>query len=184
MTCIVGLAHENVVYVGGDSAGVDCSYNILSRGDEKVFMNDAVLMGGTTSFRMLQLLRYSLVVPEQSPKKTDMCWMVTDFVDAVRECFSSKGYMSKENDKEEGGSFLVAYNNKLYQVCDDFQVQVAVRGYDACGCGESYALGSLYTTCDWRDPVKRVRRALECASNMSAGVRPPFLIMNSRGEVL
>ena len=38
MTCIVGLVHEGVVYIGGDSAGV-AGLSLTVRADEKVFRN-------------------------------------------------------------------------------------------------------------------------------------------------
>ena len=66
MTCIVGLVHEGVVYIGGDSAGV-AGLSLTVRADEKVFRNSDFLMGFTTSFRMGQLLRYSLKPPRRHP---------------------------------------------------------------------------------------------------------------------
>ena len=66
MTCIVGLVHEGVVYIGGDSAGV-AGLSLTVRADEKVFQNGEFLMGFTTSFRMGQLLRYSLKPPCSYP---------------------------------------------------------------------------------------------------------------------
>ena len=66
MTCIVGLVHEGVVYIGGDSAGV-ARLSLTVRADEKVFRNSDFLMGFTTSFRMGQLLRYSLKPPRRHP---------------------------------------------------------------------------------------------------------------------
>ena len=41
MTCIVGLVHEGVVYIGGDSAGVG-GMSLTVRADEKVFQNGNV----------------------------------------------------------------------------------------------------------------------------------------------
>ena len=43
MTCIVGLVHEGVVYIGGDSAGVG-GMSLTVRADEKVFRNGEFLM--------------------------------------------------------------------------------------------------------------------------------------------
>ena len=106
MTCIVGLVHEGVVYIGGDSAGVG-GMSLTVRADEKVFQNGEFLMGFTTSFRMGQLLRYSLKPPRRHPDDDIHQYMVVDFINAVRECLKSGGYASKKNDVESGGTFLV-----------------------------------------------------------------------------
>lgn len=41
MTCIVGLKHENSVWIGGDSAGV-AGLSVTIRKDPKVFVRDKV----------------------------------------------------------------------------------------------------------------------------------------------
>lgn len=53
-------------------------------------------------------------------------------------------------------------------------------GYDAVGCGQDIALGSLYATKkldDFSDPEAAVETALEAAEGYSAGVRRPFKIL-------
>jgi len=176
MTCIVGLEHEGTVYIGGDSAGV-AEYDICTRSDEKVFFNDEVLMGFTSSFRMGQLLRYAFTVPEQSNKKEDMAYLVTDFVDAIRLCYREKGFIKKENEQEEGGTFLLGYRGHLYVIEGDFQVGKPGEGYAAVGCGANIALGAMYASQSWKDPELRIRTALEAAVAHSAGVRPPFTVL-------
>ena len=74
MTCIVGLVHEGVVYIGGDSAGV-AGLSLVVRADE-MFRNGDFLMGFTTSFRMGQLLRYKLYPPRRHPDDRVAKYMV------------------------------------------------------------------------------------------------------------
>src|SRR5574337_644834 len=120
MTCIVGLVDKGNVYIGGDSAGV-AGLSISIRNDEKVFTNGPFIMGFTTSFRMGQLLRYKFNPPKQTVNMDDMKYMVTDFIDAVRKCFAENGYGKiPQGDNNEGGTFLVGYNGKLYAIHDDF----------------------------------------------------------------
>ena len=95
MTCIVGLVHEGVVYIGGDSAGVG-GMSLTVRADEKVFQNGEFLMGFTTSFRMGQLLRYSLKPPRRHPDDEINQFMVVTFTNAVRECLKAGGWASKK----------------------------------------------------------------------------------------
>lgn len=175
MTCIVGVEHKGRVWIGGDSAGV-AGYSISSRADEKVFKNGPYVMGFTSSFRMGQLLRYSLVPPAPNTRDLDR-FMVTTFVDAVRACLKAGGYASKDKDVEEGGTFLVGVAGHLFGIQSDYQVAKEVNGYAAVGCGEDLALGALYATRRMPNQRSRVRSALEAAAEHSAGVVGPFRII-------
>lgn len=176
MTAIVGLVHQGTVYIGGDSAGVS-GYSMTVRADSKVFAVGPYLMGFTTSFRMGQLIRYSLAAPE--PDGDLERFMSTAFIDAVRDCLKDGGWAKKENDREEGGTFLVGVRGRLFTVEDDYQVGVSVDPYAAVGCGDELALGALYATARSRmSPQRRVLTALRAAERYSAGVRGPFLCLS------
>lgn len=173
MTCIVAVPDgEGGVVVGGDSAAVGGWY-LRTRADAKVFERGPFVMGFTTSFRMGQVLRYQLDVPPQMDDQDDAEFMSTTFVDAVRSCLDEAGWRKKENDREEGGTFLVGYRGTVYEVQADFQVGSYLSGVGACGCGREAALGALHAT-EGRPPAERVRTALEAAEALSAGVRRPF----------
>ena len=176
MTCIVGIAQGGKVYMGGDSAGVG-GYDLTIRADRKVFINDGFLMGFTSSFRMGQLLQYALKPPHPQEKADLMRFMATEFIDVVRNTLKAGGYASKENETESGGCFLVGYLGRLFRVHSDYQVAESAYGFDAVGCGESYAAGSLHAT-PKLEPKKRVLLALEVAEKCSAGVRAPFHVMS------
>jgi hypothetical protein len=176
MTCIVGIAREGKVYMGGDSCG--SGYTWQQVGNPKVFVNSGMfLIGCTTSFRMIDLLHWELKVPEQKVGETDDCYMRTTFIKAVRSCFKDNGWMEKESGKNEGGNFLVGYKGRLYEVQDDFSVLNSPVEGMAVGSGEQSARGSLYTTRkDW-DSHKRILQALEAAENVAMGVKGPFVQM-------
>ncbi|WP_433225546.1 hypothetical protein [Actinomadura formosensis] len=173
MTAIVGLATAGAVHLGGDSAGV-AGYSLTVRADAKVFATGPYVMGFTSSFRMGQLLRWSLKPPE--PDTSDLeRFMATAFVDAVRATLRDGGWLRKDHDQEEGGTFLVGVRGRLFCVQDDFQVAEAADGYAAVGCGAGIALGALYATARARrTPHARLGLALEAAERFSAGVRGPF----------
>lgn len=177
MTIIVGMETENGVLMGGDSAGV-AGYDLAVRNDEKVFLTGPFVMGFTTSFRMGQLLRYSLKVPKQKPSESDVEFMCTTFVNAVRKCLAKGGWLVKRYEQEDGGNFLVGYKGILYEIHDDFQVAIPSESFSACGCGEGYALGALHATKEYDiSDEDRMHLALEAAAACSAGVRPPFTII-------
>src|SRR4051812_42965869 len=111
MTAIVGLVHDGTVHIGGDSAGGG-GYSLTIRADAKVFTNGPYVMGFTSSFRMGQLLHHALKPPE--PDGDLEAFMTTTFIDAVRECLKTGGWAAKENEREEGGVFLVGVHGRLF----------------------------------------------------------------------
>jgi len=174
MTCIVGLVDDGKVYIGGDSAGV-AGYEITVRADRKVFKNSEFLMGCTGSFRMGQLLRYRFIPPKRHPSVDIYEYMVTDFIDIVRDCLKAGGFAKKKEEEEIGGTFLVGYQGKLFVIWDDYQVGEPVDPFEAVGCGRDIALGVMYATRD-RPPKERIKIALEAAERFSGGVCGPFVI--------
>lgn len=174
MTCIVGVVDKGSVYIGGDSAGV-AGWDLVIRRDAKVFRNGPFLFGFTSSFRMGQLLRYAFTPPEHPADMDVDRYLSTAFVDAVRECLKAGGYAKKDNEKEEGGVFLLGYRGRLLHIGSDYQVGEAFDGYDACGCGDSVARGALFAGARLR-PEMRLRTALLAAERWNNGVRGPFIV--------
>ena len=172
MTCIVGFVEGNTVWMGSDSAGVS-GLTLTVRADRKVFRNGPMLFGFTSSFRMGQLLRYALKVPHREPDIDVELYMATTFVDAVRECLKSHGFATKENEHESGGTFLVGYQGRLFCIESDYQVALALDGYDSCGCGSDFARGAMFATSELHGS-DRIEIALRAAERGSAGVRGPF----------
>lgn len=177
MTCIVGFVGGGKVVIGGDSAGVS-GLDIVSRKDPKVFKVGDFLIGCTSSFRMIQLLRFSLKPPQHHDDVDTFEFMCTGFVDAIRECFKQGGYAKIDCSVEIGGFFLVGYKGRLFTIESDFQVGESNDNYSAIGCGQSFALGALSVINSDLMPELKVGKALEVAAHHSAGVRAPFTILS------
>lgn len=177
MTCIVGLVHEARVYIGGDSAAVS-GWDLTVRADAKVFKRGPFVMGFTTSFRMGQLLRYRLEIPKRPEGMALDEYMATLFVDASRQCLKDGGQAKRENEVEEGGSFLVGHEGRLFHVAADYQVGEAVDGFTAVGTGADSARGSLFAS-SLRRPRPRVEQALAAAERFNAAVRGPFTVLSA-----
>ena len=176
MTCIAAVVEKGKVYIGADSAGV-AGLDVTIRTDEKVFKNGPAIFGFTSSFRMGQLLRYSLKIPEQPTSMSDAIFIHTVFLDNIIACLKNGGYAYIENNVERGGVFLVGYKGKLYKIEGDFQVSQSAEVFAACGCGEDFALAVLHTHKNL-SPKKRILKALETAVHFSGGVRPPFRVIS------
>lgn len=179
MTCIVGLVDKGKVYIGGDSAGVDARLEMSVRRDRKVFRNGEFVMGFTTSFRMGQILAFAFTPPKPREGEDLLAYMVKDFIPVARTAMKDGGYSKIEHHQEEGGTFLVGFRGRLFRVDADFQVGENQLPFDACGCGQSIALGSLFSS-GRLTPRARLVEALRAAESFSAGVRAPFVIEVTR----
>ena len=189
MTCIIGLADKknNVSWIGGDSLGSN-GYTKTTEKSAKVFRNDIfknVLIGGTTTFRHLDLLRYSDTLFNEIDwyKKTniDHKFMVTKFIPNVTQLFKN-GIIDKA-ETNSGANFIVATPGKLFEIQTDYSVLEPELGICSVGCGEEVAMGSLITTENFdMAPQERIIKALEAAEKYCCGVQRPFRILCTDGR--
>ena len=171
MTCIVGITRDGSVHMGADSCGSD-DWSCTNVTNPKIFINGEFLIGGAGSFRLIDLLRFSLVVPAQSEKISDDAYMRTIFITRVRKLLEENGYNQNNN---EAGEFIVGYHGRLYSVQEDHAIlNVPDWGY-AIGLGEGAARGSLWTTRANPDIDHRLQIALEAAEVTTLSVRGPFV---------
>jgi ATP-dependent protease HslVU (ClpYQ) peptidase subunit len=175
MTLIVGIIDKEKVYIGADSAGV-AGLDITTRKDAKVFKKGDFVIGCTSSFRMIQLIRFSFNLPKRYDNQDVYEYMCTSFVNELRNVFKNGGFARRDNEVESGGFFLVGYKGRLFTIQGDYQVAEGEKPYDAVGCAESYALGALDVMDQTLGASERITRALEIGVYRSGGVRPPFII--------
>ena len=178
MTCIVGWTDGVQMVMGADSLAAS-AWDVRVRRDPKLFRlaqqgGPSSLIGFTSSYRMGQLLM-GLTLPSDLTADP-FAWMVDQFIPAVRMRLKDGGYTKIENTREAGGTFLMAYRGRIFEVCDDFQVAENAAGFAAIGCGAAYALGALSVLDVATDPEGKLRVALGVAEALSGAVRGPMLI--------
>src|SRR5699024_6648541 len=170
MTCIIGFTdrESSVSWIGCDSLDSN-NYTKSIESPAKAFRNEQirnVLMGGTTSFRHLDLLKYAEDlfdgIDVYRKPIIDHKYMVTKFVPKVINLFKS-GVVG-ESETERVGNFIVAVPGRVFEVQEDYSVLEPELGFCAVGCGEAVAMGSLVTTKDmYINPVNRIVLALKAA---------------------
>jgi len=190
LTCIIGYIDKknDCVWMGCDSLGSNGFIKNVES-SAKAFHNNVmknVIMGGTTTFRHLDLLRYSdklfdKIETHEKPK-IDHEYMVTKFIPKVAELF--KDNIFDEDAKDRGANFIVGVDNKLFEVQSDYSVLEPMDGICAVGCGEYTAMGSLYSTKndETKTIPERIQIALEAAEHCCCGVQRPFRIINTKNE--
>lgn len=176
MTCIVAIAHEGKVYMGGDSAAVEEETNSISiRKEPKVFIRGEYIIGYAGSFRMGKMLEHTFKYPE-IPAQADIDkFLNTTFISQLRECVE-RNKLDLENDKDSA-DILLGTRGRLFEFNMDFHFGEDRHNFCAIGSGANVALGSLYSTSRFKDQFKRCRMALEASQEFNAWVRPPFTIL-------
>jgi hypothetical protein len=186
MSCVVGLVTSGgEVWIGGDSAATNSSAQQVIRADAKVFVRGEYLFGCTSSYRMIQLLRYVLPLPAYDETVDLHEYFATAFIKAVRDCLKDGGYAREKAGREEGGIFLVGFRGRLFRIERDYQIEETLHGYNAAGSADDIALGALYATQHTDSgQEQRIRLALEAAAYHNSDVRPPFVIEKVGGVCL
>lgn len=191
MTCILGMEHQNKVYIGGDSARMSgWERNILS--SHKVFRLNDFLIGYSGAVRMQNIMHHCVTIDRrQADDECEEQFVVTGLVEAVRKAMKDNGYITGEQGRDTTGNnaFLAGYRGKLYWIGSDFDVSHFTGGIAAVGTGADYALGALRMQLKMREqliargrkvdplnPETMIWQALEIATEYCASVAPPFYV--------
>lgn len=194
MTCIIGYvdkassssSNKPVVWLGGDSCGSGNGSDHIYK-NNKVFHymnNPNIIMGGTTSFRHLDLLETTegLFDDFEDLENITRLDIVKHFIPRVQKAF--QGNYLRGDDTDRGGNFLLGINDKLFEIQNDYSVLEPDSGIIAVGCGEDTAIVMLdaYNTLTKEPPQTKLFRTLEYVSNYNQGVKPPFTVINTQGQ--
>lgn len=180
MTCIVGINEGGRIWIGADSLGVAGTFAVVRKDRKLIRLTSPgceTLIGFSGSYRLGHLLAHGFEPPRPRAGDDPAAFMVTDFVEAVRNRLRAGGALRVKDQVEEiDGAFLVGFGGRLFQIEQDLQAGEAAAGYDACGSGAEVALGALHATRGRADPEARLTAALEAAEAHGAAVRRPFHI--------
>ena len=179
MTCIVGIEHKDGVLLAADSMSSN-HYSADVASVAKLFRVGQHGFGFTSSWRMGDLLRYHLALPDP-PAKDLHRHLVTVAIPAIRACLKEGGFATVNNGVETGGSFLIAVRGQLFTIDTDFQVARSSHKYDAVGSGSLAALGALSATIGG-DPRARATAALVAAEKHTCHVRRPWRFLSTTTE--
>lgn len=175
MTCIVGIAQNGRVWLGGDSFML--ADGLVYPAESKLFRVGDFIVGGAGGWRYCQLLAHALELNPPAPDADIRKYLVTDFTEAVRAAVSRFGRMEKDADGAEstGSRALIGVRGCLYNFDGSLSYIPIAKGFAAIGSGSHVAMGSLYETeGSDMEPGERLSRALEAAEALTDGVRRPF----------
>ncbi len=178
MTCIVAIAKDGVVYMGGDrliSAGQTTYiggpkiYFVKNNGKRDFLFGDA---GAVRAGNLLKSIAFEMEECYDDPVLT----LVNQVVTAIREIINENGAVQHFDDGTDAyNNLLIGYRGRLFHVDSALGVTEPIDGYFATGSGGDFALGSLATTNEMDiSPKDRLRMALEASEKHHCYVSRPF----------
>lgn len=175
------------VWIGGDSLGSN-GYTKSVQTQSKVFRNkifDDVIIGSTSSFRHIDLLKYSSDLFDEIDKyrKTpiDHEYMVTKAIPNIHRIFKNGIY--NENETDKGANFLIGVRERLFEIQQDYSVLEPALGFSAVGSGYAVAMGSMFATKESEISVEsKLVIALMAAESYACGVQRPFILINTKDD--
>jgi ATP-dependent protease HslVU (ClpYQ) peptidase subunit len=175
MTIVIGLIDNGIVYMGSDRAMSD-EYSISSPITPKIKKNGQFLIGYSSSRGSGQVAHY-IDFPNVLKKDVDK-YMRTDFIFTLKKAIDQYGIDISDDDKA-AADFLVGVHGKLFQIStNDWQVN-EYDNYIAIGSGANFAIGSLDTSYKLKDPIKKIKIALDVAIKNSPQCDYPIDILQS-----
>lgn len=178
MSCIAAIAEFGKVYMGCDRISFDEAYQIRNRKDSKMFQNGSYVIGYSGEIRPGQVLRPEYWTPPEE---------LYQVPDSVREQLTESGACQKttEGNDQTPTKFLIGYKGRLISIGHDFQLCEFEENFSALGAGEQYALAILYHTRKQKNPVKRLKQALETAAYFcgAVGVLNTIFLLDTDGTV-
>jgi hypothetical protein len=178
MTCVIGLLKDKKIYMGADNVCSTKEY-LQKRADPKVFIKDTMIFGCTSSYRMINLLQYQFEIPHFDTKTTSDVYMYTIFIEDVRKLFKNKGFTEINNNVETGGTFIVGFQNNLYEIQNDFQISKHTDSFCCIGTGMYFAYGAMKALqCSNLTAEEQIIKSLEISEYYDPFVRRPFTILN------
>jgi hypothetical protein len=167
VTCIVGLVHDNTIYMGGDRSASDDS-SIVSMIKPKVCIRDEWIYGYAGTIGIGQLINYiDLPSPEGDIEKLirlDICESLKTMIDSH----------ARDTENEDTG-FLIGAKGRLFEFnVGDWGVLEVDQS--SIGSGNQIAFGSLYTSID-NNPIDRIGMAVGAAITYSPSCQGPIDII-------
>ena len=171
MTCIVGIAKDDTVYIGGERGASDDS-SILSMSRPKIMQINNYLIGYAGSQGIGQLAHMIDLPPiGKNIEKT----LRTLFVKSLKSAVEEYGNASVSDDNAT--DWLVGIHGRLFEI-SSIDWQVCEFAETAIGSGGPIALGSLHTSRNWHDQEKRIKYALQAAVDISPSCSGPLDILH------
>ncbi len=157
MTCVVGLAARNTVWMAADSGISNTDGNLTVANDPKILRFDDFLIGCAGSALSGQIIEMFMKQPSLGPNPYEN--VAKYLVPAMKKTLKAQDLEWRGSDE-----YLVGHRGKLFHLDGNGYTLDLALPYWAIGSGVDIGLAVMYSTRDSRKPPEwRVERAVETA---------------------
>jgi len=155
MTIIIGYTDGKTYAIGGDSGAFEDGGLFQLSGEPKVWKSGDSLIGGSGTFRIIELARKS----------------------GLSDPYALRNHLMEANPGGEW-SLLVVTKKALYEIDEDFSVIKFKENYASIGAGNSVVTGAIAVLAEQKiEPDTAVRVALKVTVRHSNMAMPPFNVL-------
>ena len=190
MSVVVAIKKDGIIYLGADS-------QVTRGGTRRTLSNPnnykiwevggvrAAIMGCVGGLRTANVMKVAdSLIPEIVDLKDAVSFrfVVKHLVPRMMAELEDYKLLSKADDGTQcmDAAFILAYKDRLFSI-DPYGSVIEVDDFCAIGSGASEAMGSLYSTTDEADPVKRIQEAIKSSATHDIYVDYPIVISNTGG---
>jgi ATP-dependent protease HslVU (ClpYQ) peptidase subunit len=188
MSVVVAIKKDGIIYMGADS-------QVTKGGTRTTLSNpnnykiwavsgaDHALMGCVGTLRAANIMKVADgLIPEivELKNMVDFKFVVKRLVPRMMEELEGYKQLTKNDDGVPcmDSSFLFAYKDKLFSI-EHYGSVIEVDDFCAIGSGAPEAMGSLFSTVNVDDPIKRIQDAIKSSATHDIYVDYPIVISST-----
>lgn len=149
MTCIVALKEKDKIFLGCDGLTAEGQfvYNPSESKIQKLADNMYIGVSGRSLTANIIQANKDKLISEEKLFDNDFSFLFNSFRKKLLEILLSDNIHKQieKNNDSFGSNILIVYNKNIYTMSNDSTIQL-IDTYYAEGSGQSYAMGSLFTT--------------------------------------
>ena len=165
MTVVIMIQEEDKIYLASDMNVLNNEGDgdhLSSSSFKKIFTMGPMTIGACGSVRLLQLIKHSITYSDDYDESSTehLLWRFTE------DLFALLSVRTLDRIDNLDGELLVVVNGEAFHILiPDLSVVQIDTPYFVIGCGEDFALGSLYSTNKGRmKPKRRIEEAMAASS--------------------
>ena len=175
MTCIVAIAKDDIVYIGGERAASDNDVILSTRRPKVGVVGDWAygFAGSYGTGQLIELINFPKVLKSDDPYTL----LRITIVEELKRLYETLGRDLEDNSTD----WLIGCKGRLFEISSS-DWSVIELDESAIGSGGNFALGSLHTTKQYEvaTPIYRIESALNAAIYLSPTCRGPIDIVQTK----
>lgn len=172
MTLVMAIVQDGMSYIASDSLGSDGFTKSINK-NRKIFLKDTMLIGGSGSFKQLQLIEHSFISPDRTIDESTYEYMYKAFVPELTNFLKINNVITHTRgvDSNDSSEFVFVLDGTIFVMQSDLSLLEPVENFACIGSGQYHALAVLKALKDGGLSVdKMLKKALDITVELVVSV--------------